>query len=273
MIKRIIKDRFLGRRRFQPFWEKLHAWALQGMNICAGDGSIDPGEIWVLQHVSKQTPKNATSVVLDVGANTGFYSAAVVRNFQANLRLYSFEPAHESYELLKKRMSANKNVECFNFGFSDNDISSTLYSWAGVSGLASVYDRFHLNLSEPNGSRLHKSQETIRLKTLDGFCDERNIDRIALLKLDVEGHELKVLQGAHRLIQSNAIDFIQFEFGGTNVDSKTFLHDFTDLLCPQYRLYRILKDGLISIEPYRERNEIFLYSNYLAIAKNLDRTF
>ncbi len=226
MIKRIIKDRFLGRRRFQPFWEKLHAWALQGMNICAGDGSIDPGEIWVLQHVSKQTPKNATSVVLDVGANTGFYSAAVVRNFQANLRLYSFEPAHES-----------------------------------------------LNLSEPNGSRLHKSQETIRLKTLDGFCDERNIDRIALLKLDVEGHELKVLEGAHRLIQSNAIDFIQFEFGGTNVDSKTFLHDFTDLLCPQYRLYRILKDGLISIEPYRERNEIFLYSNYLAIAKNLDGTF
>jgi len=77
---------------FQPFWERLHAWALQGMNICSGDGSIDPGEIWVLQHVSKQTPKSATSVVLDVGANTGLYSAAVLRNFQANLRLYSLNP-------------------------------------------------------------------------------------------------------------------------------------------------------------------------------------
>lgn len=239
------------------------------MNICVGDGAVDPGEIWVLKYINESVCGDVPVVVFDVGANTGLYSAEVIKHFAVDLRLYSFEPACETYQLLTQRMSTNRNVECFNFGFGDCEESATLYSWSGLSGLSSVYDRFHFNRNGHFGEQAHQSKETVRLRTIDSFCAERKIDRIALLKLDVEGHELKVLHGASQFIQSGAIDFIQFEFGGTNLDSKTFLHDFVDLLSPRYRLYRILKDGLASMEPYNERSEIFLYSNYLAVLKKL----
>ena len=270
MIKKLVKDYFFGRARYQPFWERLHSWAIQGMNISSGDGSIDPGEIWVLKYVNERIQNESRPVVLDVGANEGLYSAEVVRQFPDSVRLYAFEPAHDTYEVLKQRLSTAKNVQCLNFGFSDREEAVTLYSWAGGSGMSSVYDRFFLNRTEPNGDHAFKKEEKISLRTIDSFCTENGINRVALLKLDVEGHELKVLHGATGLIRSGAIDFIQFEFGGTNVDSRTFLHDFVDLLRPRYSLYRILKDGLISVEPYNERNEILLYSNYLAVAKDLE---
>jgi len=265
VLKRVLKTSLFGRSRYQPFWERMHLLALQGMNICVGDGSIDSGELWVLEYINKRLPRDTPVVVFDVGANTGLYSTEIVQRFAANLRLYAFEPSRETYRSLAQRMSAYQNVECFNFGFGDREEATTLYTWAGMPGLSSVYDRFHFQNNGLHGEHAHKSEETVRLTTIDDFCVERNIERIALLKLDVEGHELNILRGAADLIHSNGIDFVQFEFGGSNVDSRTFLHDFVDLLSPGYRLYRILKDGLALIEPYNERNEIFLYSNYLAV--------
>ena len=271
MIKKLVKDHFFGRVRYQPFFERLHGWAIQGMNISAGDGSIDPGEMWILNYVKELIPNDIPPVVFDVGANEGLYCAEVVRHFRDEVRIYAFEPSRDTYERLTKRMSPSKNVECFNLGFSDREETVTLYSWARGSGMSSVYDRFFLNRDESNGDHALKNEEKISLTTIDSFCAKKGINRIALLKLDVEGHELKVLHGATGLIGSSSIDFIQFEFGGTNVDSKTFLHDFVDVLSPNYKIFRILKDGLVSMEPYNERNEIFLYSNYLAISQNLKK--
>jgi len=83
----------------------------------------------------------------------------------------------------------------------------------------------------------------------------------------VEGHELKVLQGAFHLLSSQAIDYIQFEFGGANIDSKTFLQDFFYYLNPYYKIFRIVRDGLTPLEGYAERFEIFMYSNFLALSR------
>jgi FkbM family methyltransferase len=59
--------------------------------------------------------------------------------------------------------------------------------------LASLYDRqldyFGIDYSK---------SETVKLSTLDDYCEKNSIDRIDFLKMDVEGHELKVLKGAER---------------------------------------------------------------------------
>jgi hypothetical protein len=78
-----------------------------------------------------------------------------------------------------------------------------------------------------------------------------------------------VLRGAKRLIEDKAIDFIQFEFGGIDVDSRTFLHDFFALLQPNFDIYRIVVDGIVRVEHYHEKYEIFLYANYLAVSRNV----
>ena len=139
-----------------------------------------------------------------------------------------------------------------------------MFSNEDGSGLASIYHRRldHFGISM-------KHIEEIQLRTLDNFCGEMGIHHIDLLKLDVEGYELKVLMGAQHLINSNSIDFIQFEFGGCNIDSRTYFQDFFYLLNPHYKIYRILKDGLAFINNYKETCEIFITTNYLAISREL----
>ena len=60
---------------------------------------------------------------------------------------------------------------------------------------------------------------------------------------------------------------IQFEFGGCNIDYRTYFRDFYYLLKENYKIYRILKDGLFELKQYKESYEIFINVNYLAIRK------
>jgi hypothetical protein len=46
------------------------------------------------------------------------------------------------------------------------------------------------------------------------------------LKIDVEGHEMDVLAGAERMFLNRAIGLVMFEFGGCNIDTRTFLQEF-----------------------------------------------
>jgi hypothetical protein len=87
------------------------------------------------------------------------------------------------------------------------------------------------------------------------------------LKLDIEGHELKALNGATQMINSKKIDVIQFEFGGCNIDSRTYFQYFFYLLKDNYYIYRILKDGLFEMPTYKKTYEIFITINYLAVKK------
>ena len=114
-----------------------------------------------------------------------------------------------------------------------------------------------------------EAREEIVVKTLDSFCADNDIHQIHLLKLDVEGHELAALKGATRFLQAGRIDFIQFEFGGCNIDARTFFQDYYYLLTDQYRLYRVLIDGLHELTGYREADEIFITTNFLAARRSL----
>jgi hypothetical protein len=69
------------------------------------------------------------------------------------------------------------------------------------------------------------------------------------------------------MISEKKIDNIQFEFGGCNIDSRTYFQDFFYLLKDNYRIYRVLKDGLFEIPTYKETYEIFTTINYSAVKK------
>jgi hypothetical protein len=58
-----------------------------------------------------------------------------------------------------------------------------------------------------------------------------------------------------------------FEFGGCNIDSRTYFQDFFYLLQDQYDISRIVRDGIYKIEKYKEIYELFRNSNFLAESK------
>jgi len=253
--------RALGKAKHQEFFEKLLHTALLGMNVGGGSSVENSGEINSLKYVRRKLQNSKEPLVIfDVGANLGKYANLIAKMFSERKKeIYSFEPSQKTFAKLKENCVKNKDIEPLNFGLSDKEEKVKLYLDEETSGMASVYKRRldHFNLSM-------NIEEEIQLKTLDGFCQDNNIKKIDLLKLDVEGNELKALEGAKDMLGKKSIRFIQFEFGGCNIDSRTYFQDFYYLLKDNYKIYRIVKDGLREIKDYKEYYELFITTNFLA---------
>ena len=232
------------------------------MNFGRGTHPATSGELYVMKMISSDK-ESGRRVVLDVGANIGKYSVALSKHFAGDDHvIHSFEPSPLTFEQLKKNVADLRAVQVHNVALSDHEGDQTLFSRSPLSGMSSLYQRRleHFNMQMDR-------TETIHTTTLDSFAAEHEIDSIHFLKMDIEGHELSCLSGATQFMQKNRIKYIQFEFGGCNIDSRTYFQDFWYLLSPGYKLFRIVQDGLVEIKAYNERLEIFKNINYLAIRK------
>jgi FkbM family methyltransferase len=231
--------------------------ALYGMNM--GPINIQTnGEEALIEKLALRLPSDA--VLFDVGANKGDYTLALLRHTGADVRIFTFEPGARAFKQLSGSVSSAPNVRLERIGFGDRTGTVDLFADAEGSVLASVYPRRVFG----SGAMRDRLAERIEIMRIDDFCHANGIGRINLLKLDVEGHELSVLHGCGDLLAQNCIDVIQFEFGGCNIDSRTFLKDFFDLLTPKYTIFRMVADGLVPIKAYRESYEIFDTNNYVA---------
>ncbi len=262
MEKRNVET-FFGKKITYPLWKKLYKVSIHGMNVGRGGTIFESGEINVFHYIMYKF-KNKEIILYDVGANYGNYAMEAMRVLGKDfVKIRCFEPGRTTYYKLTERMNSYSNVACYNFGLSDKEDRAILYYDKPGSGIASLYKRqleyFGINFSE---------QEEVHLKTLDNFYQSMKLNEIInLLKLDVEGNELRVLNGAKNLLANKKIEMIQIEFGGANIDSRTFLRDFWNLLHTDYKMYRILKDGFAEIPFYTELIENFSCTNYLFILK------
>jgi len=84
--------------------------------------------------------------------------------------------------------------------------------------------------------------------------------------MDIEGHELFALEGLGCAIRH--IKAIQIEFGGANIDTRTFFQDFWYFFVQHnYDLFRITPFGVQKINKYKEQDEFFLTTNFIAIRR------
>lgn len=246
------------------FFRLLHHLGLKGMGIGGGDDVGKSGEVFAMEYVRRaleQRYPGAPLTIFDVGANIGGFLKTVTGVFDdCPRRIWSFEPSPRTFATLSAMVAERglAGVDIHNIGFGREDGTLTLFSDRAGSALASVYQR-----RMDHFGRALTQEETVSLRHIDGFCAGQGIERIHYLKMDVEGHELDCLRGAQGMLAAGAIDFIQFEFGGANIDSRTFFQDFWYLL-KDYKISRILKNGLYEIAKYTEFEEIFLVQNYLA---------
>jgi FkbM family methyltransferase len=196
-------------------------------------------------------------IILDVGANEGLYTRAILDQLP-NAKVFAFEPSSTSRALLVEKFRSDNRVSICPFALGSKVESRTLYSDQAGSGLASLTKRRlgHFNID-------FKHEEIIEVTTLDIWAHSKNL-LPHFVKIDVEGHELEVLKGGADTLKS--VKVIQFEFGGCNIDTRTFFQDFwyffQDL---GFNLYRITPSGPLRIERYSEEDEYFSTTNYLAV--------
>lgn len=202
---------------------------------------------------------NPGAIVFDVGANIGEYARTCLA-LVPNVCLHSFEPSRKTFEILEKNLR-NTPTKLNNFGLGEREARLTLYSPEEGSALASLskrkLDHFGIQMNR---------EETVHIRALDAYCEELAIKHIDLLKIDVEGHEMDVLKGSMRLLHSKSISYVTFEFGGTNIDSRTFFRDFFYFFrdCGMSGIFRFAPNNrLIPINRYTEDLECFQTTNYL----------
>ncbi len=182
--------------------------------------------------------------------------------FGDKAEIHSFEPSRKTFQKLQSNAGNKAGINLYNFGFGDENNKAVLFSDSDESGLPSVYkrklDHFNIDMGQ---------SEEIEIKTLDSFCAYRGIERVQLSQIRRRRPRKKVLDGCSKMLGSGAVDFIQFEFGGCNIDSRTYFQDLYCLLNDRYKINRILKDGLYPISRYKEMYEAFTTTNYLAEKK------
>jgi len=202
------------------------------------------------------------NLCIDIGGNKGAYTEQIIKKAPA-CNVVVFEPAESNVELLRKKFSATSNVTIEQSAVTNEAGDATLYGDADGSDLASLtqrrLDHFGIDFDHTESIR------TIRFE--DYWKAELNSRKIDICKIDIEGHELDALAGFGDAIKH--ISVIQFEFGGCNIDTRTFFQDFWYFFQEHgFELYRISPIGLIHIPQYRERDEFFSTTNYLAKRKH-----
>ena len=239
----------------------LFQCAAHGLGILNYKNTKQTGEEWLVEHFLKRELKE-DSVVFDVGANKGNYMKMFLDRISC-IQYYAFEPNFSAFEMLQKKskLCAAKSVTHVNAAVSSS------------SGQVSFYQLDEVKACEKN--TLHEevlkgcsySKTEVASVTLDEFTKRNEIKTIDFLKVDTEGHELQVLKGAKKLINSGNIKMIQFEFNEMNLSSRSTMRDFRKELTG-YTFFRLSPYGLILLPDLALYQEVYAFQNVFCMKKS-----
>lgn len=198
-------------------------------------------------------------LAIDIGGNIGEYTAEI-RRLNPDSEIHTFEPSATNIEKLNLRFAHDHKIKVLPFAISDSTGEATLFSDESGSGLASLTRRklAHFNIE------FNMKENVTTIKFEDYWRTELKKRDIDIVKIDIEGHELFALKSFGESVFSTKV--IQFEFGGCNIDTRTYFQDFWYFFKERnFDLYRITPLNIEHIKRYRESDEYFRTTNYVAV--------
>lgn len=142
-------------------------------------------------------------VVLDVGANVGFYTLLLADRVGPTGRVHAFEPDPLSFGILRRRAAGRANIEINQTAVGDRAGTITLYT--NRSNRAD--NRVHPSL----GAETAEAVE-VPLTTLDDYCAALGIERIDAVKMDIQGAEVSALAGFRKTLSRLKLRWMLIEF-------------------------------------------------------------
>jgi FkbM family methyltransferase len=197
-----------------------HRFSLMGGGF-SFDMSLN-GERALIRQCAQLHTSSRPLVAFDVGAHYGEWSAYLDSVMQTGRRLdgYLFEPTPVTFAALQR------NVRTLKGRFRLNEVA--LAECAGTAPF-DTYDGAGSVNTLVSSSSVHDGYlETIEIQMAvgDEYCASSGISHIDLLKIDVEGAEMSVLQGFDSMLKGSAIGVIQFEYGYGSGDAGSLMKDF-----------------------------------------------
>jgi FkbM family methyltransferase len=199
-------------------------------------------------------------ICIDIGANVGDYSLELLKKTRA--KVFAFEPVPTTFERLRENLSSFQNRIVFeNKGVgSANGILSIYYSpeasaHASFSNEIKAIDYINNDL-----------KSDVEVVTLDSYCASHGMTDIDFIKIDTEGFESEVFQGAAETFKNIQPKFIEIEFNWHQLFKKTTLNYFSEQL-PNYDVYQLTFDNWIQRDPKDPMTNIFYFSNFIFVRK------
>ncbi len=225
LFKRALSRTFwtlLGRRNMVRFARFL----LTEGRLDAATSIGDNGEAMV-QRTVLEAGLDKPVVIFDVGAYRGWWTDSLLRTAGADLsgfEVHCFEPSQRNHGILLEKIATfpdSARVQPVKLGMSDEPGELELFV-SGRGGANSVYR--HSTTPEDF------VMERIQLTSIDHYCEEHGIDAVSLVKVDAEGHDLRVLRGARRMLGERRIPVIQFEYNHRWITARAYLKDAMEYL-------------------------------------------
>jgi len=261
-LGKLMIDAFGMKTKYQGLFEKFIKLGVMGL------GYEQPMKTPILEDLLlRRTLKNVDfPIIFDVGANKGQYISLVHGALQGfSFQLYAFEPNAANAIKLQKQYCVD-NIKIIQKGLGEKEEKLQLFKHKQDDLSTLHYISEHFDEYRNKGvTGVHE----IDVTTLDNYCKQNEINFIDFLKIDTEGHEFFVLKGSSGMIKERRVKHIQFEFSELNIASRTTFFDFWSLLHPDYKIYRICKDGNYEIKKYEPLlHEIYHPINFFASLKN-----
>jgi FkbM family methyltransferase len=210
--------------------------------------------------IKKVLGKSAPKLCFDIGANIGGYSLEILENTTANV--IAFEPLPTAYkELAQRTQSFGNRIVLENMGVGKKNEELTIHYNPSALAHASF-------AKEANKVSYVKNNEQaiVPVVTLDWYCEQHKITDIDFIKIDTEGFESEVFEGAQRVFSIIRPKFIQIEFNWHHLFRNTSLNYFSEQLI-DYDVYQLLRDGWAKRDPRDPFSNIYHFSNFVFVRK------
>ena len=202
-------------------------------NYPLANSNLEP---WL--HVAQSHITNGDTV-FDVGAHIGRHTIHFSHLCGDNGTVYAFEPDRDNYGILQNNISRNKIINCetLPIALSDKQNNTTLHLNPNSSEGHSIIAKGHTWSSDKH------EQIKVECQTLDAVCTTNDIEKIKLLKIDVEGAHFLVLQGATIMLSQRKVDLIICEAGSNthHISGRTDKELLTQMV--EYGYLPFLHDG------------------------------
>lgn len=170
-----------------------------------------------------------TTVVFDVGANIGNMTQRFLDRFP-RATVQAFEPFPECFCALQERFRETPRVQPHPLALADTPGRRQLHTFS-TSVVNSLLPLSPASAQFVEGEVHREGGVEVDTTTLDLFCTERGIAHIDVLKMDVQGAELKVLKGATRLLDERRIGLLYAEVAFVSVyEDQAWYHELATFL-------------------------------------------
>lgn len=227
----------------------------------------------LISFILTNVEKKNKFVFFDVGANTG-QSIDRFLNLNDQTLIHSFEPTPELFKILEtkysKRISKRQIfINKFGLGSAVNEMDFYSFKYNKINSFVPIEknSKFERSRKIAAGKNSLEFEKKIKAKvlTLDIYCKENDINNIDLIKIDTQGFEPEVLDGAYEMLSNQKIRIIEIELIlGFAYEKKLSFFDLENKLQPHgYKLVSISNSGNViaysnfQVDLMYVRNDIF----------------